>query len=222
MAKIDTKKIVSKQVGKKIMKVLGYIGAIAAILGIGFFSGRSTVKEKVVTNIEYIPGDTIKIEYPEPEPIYVRIPADTANVIADCIKSGKYYDLFPEKVRDSLIYVDKTDTAAVLRDWATVREYEQQVFDIDTVGTATIKAQTQYNRITWLGASFVPVTKQVTETQLINRHFSPFIGAGVTTFPTAMVQGGAFFEEKYGVTTVYQYDWKLDRHSVGLGVMYKF
>ena len=207
---------------KQVRNILYYVLMIGGLFAAGFFSGRSVVKEKVVTDIRYVPGDTIKIEYPAPDPIKIRVPADTANIIADCIKSGKYYELFPEKVRDSLVYIDKTDTSAILRDWATVREYEQQVFDIDTVGTATIKAQTQYNRITWLGATFIPVTKEVTQTQLIKRHFSPFVGAGVTTFPSAMVQGGAFFDEKYGVTTTYQYDWKLNRHAVGVGALYKF
>ena len=130
-----------EQTKKKIGKIIGIVALVACLLGMGFFTGRQTVKHKTDTVTVYLPGEPIEIEVTNPEPVYIKVPADTANIIADCIKSGKFSDLFPVTVKDSIVFVTKEDTAAVLKDWATERMYEQKVFEIDTVGTAVVKAK---------------------------------------------------------------------------------
>lgn len=210
--------IANKQTQTRIMKILG---ALAIALGI-FIAGRQTVKPKTETATEYLPGEPIEIEIPVPVPVEVIKPIDSANVILDCIKSGKFADLFPERVRDSIVYVTKEDTAAVLIDWATERIYEQKVFDIDTVGTATIKAKSQYNRITWLSSTFVPVVKHTTVTDVIRRKYAPFAGAGITTMPEIVINGGMYFDDKYGISLLYEYNWQVEKHAVGLMGTYKF
>ena len=198
-----------------------FIGLVALLLfGGGFYLGRSTIKQPK-PEVIYVKGDSITVEKPFPVPVEVIKPADTANVIIACIKSGRYYELFPEKIRDSIIYVTKDDTTAVIRDWATERTYREKMFDIDTVGTATVTAKVQYNRLTWLGSTFTPVVKTIVEPQPIKK-FSPFVGVGITTMPSVTGQVGVFFEEKYGFSGVYQYNWETKKHIFGTGFLYKF
>lgn len=199
-----------------------FIAAIAiGIFVWGFAMGRKTVKPTPPGPPTYSPGDTVTVQVPYPVPVAVNKPIDTANVILACIKNGLYYDLFPEKVRDSVIYVSKEDSSAVIRDWATERIYEEKVFDIDTVGSATVRAKTQYNRLTWLGATFVPMVKTVVEPQHIKK-YSPFVGAGVTTSSSVLGQAGIFFEDKYGFSGLYQYDWERNKHILGTSFLIKF
>ena len=193
--------------------------ALGLFIG-GFAVGRKTIKPKPPTPI-YVPGDTVTVDKPYPVPVEVNKPVDTANVIQACIKSGKYYDLFPEKVRDSIVYITPEDTSMVLNDWATERIYEEKMFDIDTVGSATVKAKVQYNRLTWLNSTFVPVVKTVVEPAKIKK-YSPFVGVGITTAPGALGQAGVFFEDKYGFSALYQYNWDINQHIVGTAFLIKF
>ena len=192
---------------------------LGALIG-GFFIGRKTIKPGN-PEIIYVPGDTVKVDKPYPVPVYVNKPVDTTDVLVAAIKSGRFKDLFPENVRDSIIYVTKDDSAAVLKDWATERFYKEQLFDIDTVGTATLQARVQYNRLEWYETTFVPVTKVITNDRPIKK-YSPFIGAGITTMPTVSAQAGMFFNDKYGVSASYQYDWEINKHIVGTMFLIKF
>lgn len=190
------------------------------LLGLGFFAGRKTIKTPD-PGVIYVPGDSIKVEVPYPVPVEVNKPVDTMNVLLSCIKSGKYYDLFPERVRDTVIYVTKDDTTAVINDWATERVYSEKVFDIDTVGTAIVNAKVQYNRLTWIGTTFTPVQKVVIMPQPIKK-YSPFVGGGLTTMPSVVAQAGMFFDDKYGITGLYMYDWNLNTHIFGSTFLLKF
>lgn len=201
-------------------KVALYAIVILGLLATGFFIGRKTIKPGE-PDIVYVPGDSIHVDVPYPVPVYVNKPVDSLNVLLALIKSGKYYDLFPEKVRDSIVYVTKDDTSAVIRDWATERFYEEKVFDIDTVGTAIVRAKTQYNRLTFLGTTFKPVTKVVTNYHPVKK-YSPFVGLGLTTQPTVAGQAGMFFEDKYGFSGLYQYDWTNNNHIFGAMFLMKF
>lgn len=207
---------------KKLVKTIGYIAAVALLLGTGFFTGRKTIHTEPNTVTVYLPGEPVEIQVDNPVPVYIKAPADTANIIADCIKSGKFADLFPVTVKDSIVYVSKEDTAAVLRDWATERFYEQKVFEIDTIGTAIVKAKAQYNRITWISSTFNPVVKHTTVTQIVAKKYAPFVGVGITTMPEVLVNGGMYFDDKYGASLVYEYNWQIDKHAIGLMGTFKF
>lgn len=204
-------------------KVLTRVAIVLAILAIGFFAGRKTIKHDTgEPQVIYLPGEPVEVEVDKPVPVYIVKPVDTANVIVNCVKSGKFKELFPTIVKDSIIYVDKSDSAAVIRDWATERFYEEKVFDIDTVGSATIKAKTQYNRITWMGATFTPITKETTVTNLLKKKYEPFVGVGVTTMPAVLVTAGMYFDGKYGASAMYEYDPNTKKQAVGLMATYKF
>jgi hypothetical protein len=192
----------------------------ALLLGLGFYIGRRTIKTPE-PQVIYVPGDTIEVGVPYPDPVYITKPIDTMNVILSCLKSGRYYKLFPERIRDSIVYVTKDDSTAVIKDWASERVYSEKIFDIDTVGVAIVNAKVQYNRLTWLGTKFTPIEKVVIKPQPIKK-FSPFVGGGITTMPTVQAQAGLFFEEKYGFSGTYQYDWQNKNHIFGTVFLYKF
>ena len=199
--------------------VLAFL-VIAAFIG-GLFLGRKIIPP-ITLPPEYTPADTIKIEVPTPYPVSVKEPADTADIIAECVATGKYWELFPEKVRDSLIYMPTSqDTLDIVRDWATERMYEEKIFDVDTIGTATIKAKTQYNRLTVLSAEVVPVIKNVPYV-VPPKKFEPFAGAGFNTASSLMVSGGAFVNGKWGGLLTYQRDFNVNKDIVGAQVIYKF
>jgi hypothetical protein len=191
------------------------------LLAGGFILGRRTIDPPTPPGPIYVPGDTVYVDKPYPEPVYVNKPTDTANVILACIKSGRYYELFPEKVRDSLIFVTPEDSSLVIRDWATERFYVEKLFDCDTVGTLTVKAKTQYNRLEWLNTTFVPVTKVIAKPTPVKK-YAPFAGGGITTSPSVLGQAGVFFDDKYGFSGVYQYDWDRKKHVVGTAFLLKF
>lgn len=202
--------------------------ALIALIGIGLlvggiFIGRKTVKPIPQQPI-YIKGDSVKVEVPVPVPVEVVKPCDTTDVIKKCIKSGKYAELFPEKVitKDSLVYIPTSeDTLAIVRDWATERTYKEKVFDSDTLGSATVDFKVQYNRVSEFSATVVPVTK-VQPYVKAERKFEPFAAGGITTQPTVTVQAGAFIHQHWGAAVMYQRDWELDKNYVGLSIFVKY
>lgn len=200
-------------------KLITYIVAAVVLIAIGFFIGRKTIKTVEPKPI-YEKGDTVYVNKPYPVPVKELIPADTADVIRQCIAEGKYFELFPEKVRDSLIYITPEDTSAILRDWATKRFYSETILDCDTVGTAKIDAIVQYNRLKDLSGTFVPVIKTVKEYQI--KKYSPFVKAGISTAPYANAGAGIFFNEKYGVSVDYNYLWEDKKSAIGMSFYMKF
>lgn len=206
----------------RVLKTILTLILMAAFGAGGFLTGRKTISPITVDKPIYIPGDTIKIEVPVPTPVYVTRPADTADIIAKCVRDGIYAELFPEKVRDSLIYVPTAeDTLEIVRDWATERYYEKKIFDVDTLGTATVRAKTQYNRITEMSAEVIPVVKTVTQV-MPQKKYEPFVGLGATTYPSVMVQAGSFIDGKWGGALVFQKDVKDKGKSFGVAVVRKF
>lgn len=210
-----------KKVKSKInwWKVAVYAIVILGLLAIGFFTGRKTIKQPE-PDVIYLPGDTVTvIETPKP----VKETIDTAAIIKDCVNNGIFYDLFPEKVRDSIIYLTltKEDTAKVFNDWATKREYSELLFDIDTLGTARFNAEVQFNRMLKFDYTFVPVVKQVTLVQPKPK-YSPFVAFGVSTLPSLNAMAGAFHDEKWGGAFTYQYDYISNEHIIGSMFLIKF
>lgn len=209
--------------GKKKAAIVATLAVL--LLVTGFFVGRKTIRiEAPKPEIVYVPGDTVKIPFdnPVPTPVYIKTPADTSDIIRAAVRSGKFDDLFPTHVKDSIIYITKEDTSAIVWDWATERFYKEKVFDIDTLGTAFINAKTQYNRLEILGTTFVPVQKVVNTNTILMKKFSPFVGAGITTMPSYVISGGMIFDDKYGAALMFQRDWKANRNSAGVEIIYKF
>ena len=211
-------------------KIAFYATMVVFLLALGFFLGRKTIKEpetKIVT--EYIEGEKITDTLYYPKPYKVIEPADTLGIIQQCIKDGIYKELWPEKIVTEYIEVNKTDTTAIMQDWATKRFYTETLFNNDKQGTCTFDAEVQYNRLKMLDYTYSPIVQTVTETKYVTKAFSPFVGVSYLTNPwdeiknpMIQVSGGVFFKEKYGIQAMYQRGFKLDNDYVGAGFIYKF
>ena len=208
-------------------KIIIAIISILLALVVGFFVGRKTIKLPEPKPPVYIQGDTIKQEIPVPYPVEVLIPVDTSNLIAYCVENGLFTDLFP--VKDSIIYLNpqtKDDSLkiymAIASDWVKERRYQQNLFDVDTLGKCDIDLMVSNNQLRNLDYTFVPVIKQIETVVEYKKKFSPFVGAGLTTMPAVVGQAGMFFEDKYGVSYLYQYDYTNKKHIHGGTFLIKF
>ena len=203
------------------------IGAIIAagllLFGLGFYLGKKREPEVVVkTEIKYVELPPIHDSIPKPVPVYVKKPIDSLNVLRNLIASGKYSEMFPEKVRDSIIYVTKEDTAKVVIDWATERRYKETLFDSDSLGRFAFDAKVQYNRLQNFEYVFTPVQKEVNTTVKTTRKFLPYLGAGLDTKGAIQAQGGMFFNQDAGFGLQYRYDTKNKESAVGASFLYMF
>lgn len=216
---------------EKKLQIICVIIGILIFSVIGFYLGRKTINSDTPkTEIVYIKGENITDSIPYPVPYEVIKPADTADIIRRCVRDGIYSELFPEKIITEYIEITKDDTTEIIRDWGTKRLYSEQIFDIDTVGQCTINASVQYNRLTLLSYSYIPVTKVTTITNTKVKLFSPYIGAGVlinndisdymNLIPT--VSAGFFIKERYGINVQYGKMLKNKNNLYGISLLYKF
>lgn len=210
-------------------KIAAVALVLLAFLTGGFFLGRAfTEPEYIEGPIKYIPSDPIHDTVSIDKPYKVVEPIDTASIIAQCVRDGIYYELFPERVRDSIIYVTKEDTTAILRDYAAEKYYSDVLFDVDTLGKCTVDTKVQYNRLMAMSYEFVPVTKTQTNTVVKTKKFSPFIGAGISTLPSVGVCVGGYISEKWGLQVEGQYNINpagienFPKYDLGMKVLRKF
>lgn len=210
-------------------KIGSIIGVGLLIFFLGLYIGKKTTKPKIVTETEYITLPPVHDTIP---PIVTTItkPVDTAKLIKQCVKDGIYQELFPEKIvyiTDTLDFTS-SDSTAIMLDWATKREYQATLFDIDTVGVCKLNTSTQYNRLGNLNYTFTPVQKQTTTTITQYRHLLPYFGVGITTFPSVNAQIGMFIDQSYGfaIQGIYNYDYKnmpgIDKYNFGISLMKMF
>lgn len=198
------------------------IAALALFWG-GFFIGRQREPEVITNTVtEYVELPPVTDTLYLPKPYKVTAPADTANIIKECIENGLYAELFPEREPGDTVYVTKQDTSAVISDWATERLYSETLFDIDTLGTCKVDASVKYNRLQNMSYVFTPIQKQTTITTKTTRSFLPYIGAGITINGNYMAQGGMFFKQDAGFAVQYSYDGALKQGTVGALFLWMF
>lgn len=202
-------------------KILIFISAAIAVWLLGFVLGRSTMPKKVSTEIKYLPGKIISDTIYVPTPVKEVIAPDTLNIIKYCIEHDMFKELFGNRKQDT-VTVTKQDSSIVISDWATQRLYSSTLFDNDTLGKFSYNANVQYNRLQSFDYTFTPVTKTVTVKERYIKKFSPFIGAGIVDGPSFVATGGAFFNEKWGVSLLYMRDTKQRYNNFGGMVLYKF
>jgi hypothetical protein len=156
-----------------------------------FIGGRATISTKPITKTHtvivtnWLPRkeihDTIKV----PDPYEVKVPSDP-KLIHDTIKIKGKPDII------------KVDSAAMVRDWTLMRNYNIPIFNIDTIGKADITANVQYNKLSLVGYQFYPITKSTTThtttTTTIIKHtlFTPFVFVGTNTNYEFTFDGGLY------------------------------
>lgn len=199
------------------------------LLILGFFIGRKTIEPKTEIVTEYIQGETITdtLFYPKPYKVYVK--PDTLSIIQQCIKDGIYKELWPEKVVTEYIEVNKSDTTAIMNDWATKRYYSETLFNDEKQGSCAFNAEVQYNRLKMVDYTYTPVVQTITETKYTTKMFSPYVGISYLENPwdeiknpTIQLNGGVFIKETYGFQVLYQRGLKLKSDYIGGGFIYKF
>ena len=183
---------------KKTQNLIIAIVALVLMFLLGIYVGKKTTPIKTVTKVEYVEAEPIHDSIDKPVPFYIKTPVDTANLIAQCVKDGIFYELFPEKTILDTIYMDKTDSTKLMADWASERLYEQILFDVDTLGRMKINTSVQYNRLGTIYYDFTPVVKTVTNNVYIERKFLPFVGVGLSTFPSYNAEVGLFINRSWG------------------------
>lgn len=178
-------------------KIGAIIFGVIALFILGIYIGKKTTKPQIIEHTEYI---TLPPQYDTIPPIIIKETVDTAKLIKQCVNDGIYQELFPEKIvylTDTITF-DKTDSTKIMQDWATKRDYEATLFDVDTLGKCNIKTTVQYNRLGNIDYTFIPIQKQTTVTEIANRKFLLFVGAGITTFPSVEIEAGIFIDQSYG------------------------
>lgn len=210
--------------------IIVFVASLLLAIGVGFLLGRGTINTKdPVTTIKYVKGEKITDSIEKPVPYLVLKPVDTLSVIQDCIKKGIYSELFPEKTNIEYVIITKEDTSAIVQDWGTKRLYHETLFDIDTVGKCEIDAEVQYNRLSLIGYSYLPIQKETTIITNKVRLFSPFIGVGVGRAHWSENKDwlfnanfGFFIQEKYGVNLQYNRSLDYKTNYIGASFLYKF
>lgn len=121
-----------------------------------------------------------------------------------------------------LYFTDSTgkieiDTAAMVRDWITERQYQLTLFDSPELGKFTIYPTVQYNKLQPVRYEFVPIQKIQYKTPV----WQPFFSASYSTMGYAGVGGGLFY---HNIGLEYQYLKGLKNIDNGhiIGLKYKF
>lgn len=194
---------------------------IALFWGFGFWLGRKQAKVITKTKVEYVNSPKITGVIVKPQPIREIKPIDTLRIVEECIAKGIYTELFPQ--REVIKYVsDKSDSTAIMKDWATIREYRDTLFNNDTTGTFVLSSRIQYNRIEKYLYEYSTITKIVTNTERVVKGFSPFAGIGYISDGFGIVNGGFYIKEKYGFSGIYERDFINGRNHYGGMISIKF
>lgn len=180
---------------------------LAVALGAGLFIGgyytcKKTTPTKIVEKTVYEKLPPIHDSIPYPVYITETEPVDPARIIQQCVRDGVFTELFPERIRTitDTVYLEKSDTTRILADWATKRDYEETLFDRDTLGTMTVRTSVQYNRLGTIHYDFTPVRKLVTREIYTVRKVLPFVGAGASTYPSVNAEAGLFWKQSWGLS----------------------
>ena len=194
---------------------------IALFWGFGFWLGRKHAKIITKIKIEYIANPKITGVIVKPQPIREIKPIDTLRIVEECIAKGIYSEVFPK--REFIKYVpDKSDSTAIMKDWATIREYQDTLYNNDTTGTFVLSSKVRYNRIERYAYEYTTVTKIVTNTERVVKGFSPFVGVGYISDGFGVVNGGFYIKEKYGFSGVYERDFINGKNHYGGMISIKF
>ena len=209
-------------------KILVCIVLLVLFFVFGIYVGRSTIKQKTETVIEYVQGEKVVDTVYFDRPYKIIEPIDTLDVLKGIIADGKFFEMFPEKVRDSIVYVTKEDTTKIMRDWATKREYCGVLFDNDYEGRFEYEIDVQYNKLGCLMYEFIPIEKVVTSNTVKVKKYSPFVGFGVSTDSHITGSVGMFINDSWGMSVNGRYNMDYQtieyapKYSVGLMVYKKF
>ena len=158
------------------MKKYIIVCAVALCAGF-FFLGKSTVKVKETTVVEYRDLPPVHVSVDAPAPLRFTVPE---------LPQWLYFT-------DTVTQHPVIDTAAILADWILRREYGDRLIS-DTTGTIDYLAIVQYNRLQNISLYYTPVQRVVTITKTIQPRFTPFLLIGANTVGGVQVEGGVLLK----------------------------
>lgn len=180
------------------------IALFVIIALLSFFLGRASQTKE----IKYVKGDTIYDSIPYPEYVEKEVIKPKWLVKRDTLR-----DTIPGK---PIIIIEKVDTAAILADWSTERNYAETLFDDKENGKCSVSFKVLYNKATNLKHSYTPVVKQVTK----ENKFVPFVSAGYNSLNYIEYGGGLFYND-IGIE-VMGYNNLNNGKGFGVNLKYKF
>lgn len=148
------------------------ISAILILLAlvVGFFIGRSTIDNQNTTKL--VKGETVRDWFPILTPFKVSIPSDP---------------IYKYKENTAIV-----DTAAIIEDWITKRDYKQTLFDNNN-GKLDIDFTVQYNKPSDLRYSYIPI-KEVNTIYKV-KTWQPFVSGSYSTLNYVGVGLGVFYHD---------------------------
>ena len=166
-----------------IYKILIAIACLIVVALAGFLAGRYCFlpdpEVKIVTEIKYLPGDTVRKEIEKPVPYAVH---DTV--------------------------VEPADTAALYAAWEDYHRTRKYALDFsnDTLGTFKVDATVYKNELIEANSTIVPIIKTVetTKTEIVDKKkfLQGFvsIGTSIHNFNAQQVTAGVEFVERFDVS----------------------
>ncbi|MDR1341555.1 MAG: hypothetical protein LBK58_16125 [Prevotellaceae bacterium] len=177
---------------------------LAAGLAAGFWLGRKTIKTGESHDSFELPAVERSIALtPKSEtvPDYPVLPMKRDTVIR----------------HDTLLIVEKVDSAAIIRDYEIRRQYSELLFDNSQWGRLSVNFNVQYNRADSLHYSFVPI-QQVN--RIVIRPKLLFFGqAGYSTLGIVSA-GGGVIHDNWGMGYRFQRQTASDRNGHEVSVFY--
>lgn len=191
--------------------------AISAVCGlvIGFFVGRSVYVDSVRTAIRYVDRPVISGQITQPT-----ILREWPDIID--INDIKFAWLLDTVIIHDTPHV-QIDTAAIMKDWTTKREYGDTLFNNDTVGRMEVFSKVQFNRLQNMSYTFTPKQKEITTTITTKDRFAPFVMIGLDDRISPSAQAGIWYKN-IGVAYDIRYERIGNENKVvnGIKIGYKF
>jgi hypothetical protein len=190
------------------MKYYIYIGLVLIAFAAGYLLGKATISNGEI--VKQVKGETV---YGSLNPDFLTVKKE----FKGDIKFLPYIFWKSDTIMVSETEYISTipDTAKIIEDFITSREYQFNVFNNEQ-GKLDIKQEVQYNRIQSFDYTFTPIHK--TTTIMKKNLFEPFGSVGYTTFNQVSF-GGGFFLNNVGL----EYNYIMgDVSGHGLSVKIKF
>jgi hypothetical protein len=170
----------------------------------GFLTGRKTITDKeVITYREGTPSNVI-FELPAPK---TETPA-TDLKLSDIIIP--HYIFIPDSI-------DSIDLRPTVYDWNIERKYSELIDN--EYGKLTIDATVQYNKLSELQTTFVPIYKEITRYR--EKTWQPFLSFNYSTYGYTGIGGGLFYKH-WGFEYQYQRHFPTNKNGHLFGLKYKF
>jgi hypothetical protein len=180
---------------------------IALLIGlaVGFFLGRESIQKETI------------VRYDKGEKVTGKVERDILNADVEFVTEIK---LIPhlywkqDTIRDTVILVP--DTAAIINDYRTKREYDFVLFD-DMTGKLVAKPTVLHNRLLNFEYEFTPIHRHTITTR--EKTIQPFISTSFNTFSDFGIGGGLFYN-KLGFEYNYIHNFQLNKSGHELGIKY--